>query len=425
MPVTDDNRARAEIPATVLFYDHTAKLGGGEIALFHLLANLDKGRYRPIAVLGEEGALAEKLRKEEIEVCIMPLPGGLGDTRKDSLGTGSLLKLGAIFLLLGYCWKLRNFIRQRGVDLVHTNSLKADLIGGIAGRLAGVPVVWHVRDRIENDYLPPVVTTAFRQFCRIIPTFVVSNSAATMQTLRIRGRGKRAVIHSGHALVEGATAVVHDGVVPASMGVKRKGGIRVGMVGRLTRWKGQHIFLQAVADVRPRFPGARFQIVGSAMFGEEAYEEEIRALANHLGLANCVEFTGFRSDVLQLVEEMDVLVHASITGEPFGQVIVEAMAAGKPVVATNGGGVPEIVRHGVTGLLVPMGDAEAMARAICELLADPVRAEQMGLAGRDRVLRRFTVQVTARRLEYVFSKVLGRRGAKTERASESANAVTR
>jgi len=399
----------ATAPVRVLFFDHTAKLGGGEIALFHLLLHLDKQRFTPVLVLGEEGPLAEKTRAAGIETCIIPLAAHVSQTRKDSLGAGSLVKLRAIVSSIAYSWRLSRFIRSRRADIVHTNSLKADLIGGIAARLARVPVVWHVRDRIEPDYLPGPVVAVFRWLCRTIPNFVVANSAATLETIRLPGHKLRAVVHSGYAFMGDSSALVHDGVEPrAPIGKRNPNRILIGLVGRISRWKGQHVFLEAAAIVRRQFPTARFQIIGAPMFGEEAYEAEIRALTRTLKLEDCVDFLGFRTDVTQLMEEFDLLVHASITGEPFGQVITEAMVVGKPVVATRGGGVPEIVQDGVTGLLVPMGDVPAMAKAICTILSDPERAMAMGIEGRARVLRHFTVSGTARRLESVFLKILKR-----------------
>ena len=118
--------------------------------------------------------------------------------------------------------------------------------------------------------------------------------------------------------------------------------------------------------------------MGSALFDEYDYEREIHRLVDSLGIANSIEFMGFRSDVSALIANFQIVVHASISGEPFGQVIVEGMAAGKPVVATNGGGVPEIVIGGITGLLVPMGDSPAMAEAICRLLEDHNLTLRMG-----------------------------------------------
>jgi glycosyltransferase involved in cell wall biosynthesis len=160
--------------------------------------------------------------------------------------------------------------------------------------------------------------------------------------------------------------------------------------------------LRAAAPVSKQFPNARFVIIGAALFGEEKYEQEVRRLPGQLGIEHLVEFTGFSTNVEQAIAALDLVVHASTTGEPFGQVIIEGMAAGKPVVATNGGGVPEIVENGKTGILVPMGDVQAMADAICRILANPALAEEMGSRGRQRVADHFTVQQTARRVEAVY-----------------------
>jgi glycosyltransferase involved in cell wall biosynthesis len=148
------------------------------------------------------------------------------------------------------------------------------------------------------------------------------------------------------------------------------------------------------------------------MFGEEDYEREIRELATSLGLDDCLKFTGFRTDVPKLVQSLDVLVHASTTGEPFGQVIAEGMAACKPVVATLGGAVPEIVQDGVTGLLVPMGDAQSMAEAIIKLLSNPELAGQMGQAGRQRVEQHFTMEHVVKKVESIYDEFCERQTKK-------------
>jgi glycosyltransferase involved in cell wall biosynthesis len=146
--------------------------------------------------------------------------------------------------------------------------------------------------------------------------------------------------------------------------------------------------------------------VGSVLFGEKEYERDVHQLVQQLGLDDCIEFTGFREDVPDVIAGLDILVHASTTGEPFGQVIIEAMAAGKPVIATNGGGVPEIVDDGVTGLLVSMGDADAMAAAIERLLEDPALCARMGEAGLARVQQHFTIQLTAERVQAVYDQLI-------------------
>jgi glycosyltransferase involved in cell wall biosynthesis len=390
----------------VLFFDHTASLGGGEIALLNLVRHLDPAKVKPVVVLAANGPLAERLRPT-IETYILPLAPNIASIKKDALGVFTLLRIRELFTVFTYARRLARFIRDHNIDLIHTNSLKADIIGGLAGRLARCPVVWHVRDRVEDDYLPAPVVRFFRLLCRVIPAYVIANSAATLRTLHLGANHHSSSIPSGVDL-DLKTVVVHDGAQPTAAsgdGHSDPEIFRIGLIGRISPWKGQHIFLQAADQVHRRFPQARFVIIGAALFGEDDYERRVRQLSAQLGLEEVFEFAGFRPDVQRAIAELDLVVHASTTGEPFGQVIIEGMAAGKPVVATNGGGVPEIVLDGQTGILVPMGDAPALAEAMCRVLADPVQAKAMGARARQRVIDHFTVEETARRVQAVYEEI--------------------
>jgi glycosyltransferase involved in cell wall biosynthesis len=384
-------------PRRILFVDHTAALGGGEIALLSLVRRLDRRRYHPLVVLFSDGPLAAALRSASIETHILPINAAVLQTRKDGIGLGTLLRLGVVLRSLRHVWRLRDFIRRHDIDLVHTNSLKSDVIGGLAARAARVPVIWHVRDRITEDYLPRIVVRAFRLLCRAVPTFIVGNSDATLQTLHLRGRKATATVYSGIDAIAEDDRAAPPRATEAPV---------IGLVGRITPWKGQDIFLRAAAEVLKTFPAARFQVIGAALFAEQDYEREVHALPDELGIAHAVEFAGFREDARQLIAQFDLLVHASTSGEPFGQVIVQGMAAGKPIVATDGGGVPEIVVDGETGMLVAMGDSRAMAAAICRLLADPKRAAQMGRLGLQRVREHFTIERSVARLQQVYDELL-------------------
>jgi glycosyltransferase involved in cell wall biosynthesis len=402
MPVSEDSNR----PFRVLYFDHTAMLGGGEIALLNLIRYLDRKRITPVVVLCSEGPLAWRLRNI-CEVHILSLPDRVRNTRKDSLSWRSVLKLREIASTVSCSIRLARFALKKDINLIHTNSLKADIIGGIAGRLARRPVVWHVRDRIESDYLPKSIVRAFRFLCGFLPSYVIANSQAVLRTLHLKRSRPQTSIPSGIDLSERSgladdAAVVHREPV-ANAGSEQQ---IIALIGRICPWKGQHIFLQAAAAVRQSFPSARFKIVGAALFGEEQYEAEIRRLCTDLDLDSAVEFTGFCPDIAGLIAELDLVVHASTTGEPFGQVIVEAMAAAKPVIATNGGGVPEIVVDTVTGFLVPMGDARAMAEAICKVLSDPSMACRMGLRGFRRVQECFSIENTVQKVEAVYRRVL-------------------
>jgi glycosyltransferase involved in cell wall biosynthesis len=395
----------------ILFIDHTGSLGGGEIALLNLATHLDPRRYTPVVLLCAHGPLYERLLGAGVESYLLPLAGSVANVRKDTLGFGTLLRLKEVVRSLQYVWRLRDFIRSHKIALVHTNSLKADLLGGVAARLAGVPLIWHIRDRIDNDYLPRAVVHVFRRLCQLLPHYIIANSAATLETIKLAKKEFGEAIPSG---IDNRSRVVYDGTielatVPEVRSSKRRLR-RIGLVGRISPWKGQHVFINAAAKVRQRFTDVRFQIIGAALFGEQEYERKIRDQVKRLELEDCVEFTGHRNDVAELVEQLDMLVHASTTAEPFGQVIIEGMAAGKPVVATAGGGVLEIVVDGVTGLLVPMGDADAMAQAITRLLEEPSGARRMGDLGRQRVREYFTIENTAYKVERVYDNVLAHFG---------------
>lgn len=153
----------------------------------------------------------------------------------------------------------------------------------------------------------------------------------------------------------------------------------VGIVGRLQPWKGQHVFLEAAARVAPLHPDARFAVVGGAVMGwEEAdYPASLEQLAAERGISDRVHFAGHQDDVYAWFDALDVVVHASVD-EPFGLVVLEAMALGKPVVAARSGGPIEIVEHERTGLLASPTDPTEIATEVGRLLADPDLAEQLG-----------------------------------------------
>jgi glycosyltransferase involved in cell wall biosynthesis len=155
------------------------------------------------------------------------------------------------------------------------------------------------------------------------------------------------------------------------------GALVVGMVGRISPWKGQHVFLDAFARAHAA-DGARAHVVGDAMFGEEDYRGALHEQAAGLGVADRVDFRGFRSDVRAELDQLDVLVHASVQAEPFGQVVVEGMASGLVVVAADAGGPAEIITDGHDGLLVAPGDIDALADALRALADDPARRAELG-----------------------------------------------
>jgi glycosyltransferase involved in cell wall biosynthesis len=166
------------------------------------------------------------------------------------------------------------------------------------------------------------------------------------------------------------------------------------------------VFLDAFAEA---FAGTsiRGRIVGSAMFGEDVYAASLHEQANRLDIASQIDFRGFKEDVWAELAELDVLVHCSVVPEPFGQVVLEAMAAGVAVVAAAEGGPAELITDGVHGLLTPPGDAHALAGALRRLVADAELRTQLAAAGWERS-RDFTPERAAAGLVEVYSEIAGR-----------------
>lgn len=391
---------RHDEPPVVLYLDHTAKWSGGEIALLRTLEAVDRTRITPVVALASEGPFADRLREAEIETHILPLSENLREVRKGSLGGGAVFsKIGAAAAFAGYAQTVAAFARKRGAALLHCNSLKADIYGALAGQIARIPVIWHVRDHIDPSYLPNAAVRGFRALARMWPTFVITNSDSTLEKLFFDGPGKQAC----RAIHDGLGAHELTSPAPQETTTWKNNPPRIGIVGRLVEWKGQHIFLEAARKVVEAGREAKFVLIGGALFGENDFEAELKKIAKPL--ENRVEFLGFRNDVPDLLRGLDLCVHASTTPEPFGQVVIEAMAEGLPVIASDGGGVREIIVPGESGLLTPMKDAGALAKAILDLLDDPARANRLARAGHARVREEFTAAKNARLIEEVYDEI--------------------
>ena len=369
------------------------------MALARLLGALDRTRVEPIVALAEDGPLVELLQKAGVETHILLLDPTVREVRKDSLGArGIFQQARQVTTLWGYAKQIARLAREKQVSLLYTNSLKSDFYGALAGQRARIPVIWHIRDRIEESYLPAPAVRVIRLLARRIPACVVANSESTLETLKLEGTRPSAVIASGmtQEYIARCQAAREPNAIP-----------HIGIIGRISAWKGQDVFLKAAAQVLAKGIDARFQIIGSPMFGEDDFEGTLKALAQELGIADKVAFLGFQSDVPAVLRSLDILVHASTTPEPFGQVIVEGMVAGLPVIATDGGGAREIVTHEKTGLLVPMGDIDALVESLTRLLTRPDEARALAEAGRQHALATYTVEISARKSEALYERLVG------------------
>lgn len=391
---------------TILYLNHTAVPGGAEFALARLLKEMNPAAVKPVVLLADEGPAADLLRRQGVETHVLPLGDQVREVRKDTLGGGALLHPGRALALVSYARRVAHFAQERGVDIIHTNSMKAHFYGALAGRLSGIPVVWHIRDFVNEAYLPRPAVWGIRMLARILPTRLVTVSRSVLAQMHLpEGSGKGVAIHDGLG-EEGMARLATVSALPWSEGAPR-----IGLIGRLMPWKGQHIFLEAAAQVLRAGYLAEFEIVGAPFFGEEAYEQQLHRQAETLGIAEHVHFRGFQSDIPAVLSRLDIFVHASTSPDPCPNAILEALAAGRPVIGSDGGGVPEIITSCKTGLLAPMGDAGALACQMIALLDDPAWAREMGQAGAHEVQAAFTSARTARQVEGVYDEIVTSRRA--------------
>lgn len=396
--MTQDTQWRGlghERAVTVAILDHTAELGGAELALVRLLDALaPRTDIDPRVILFSDGPLVAQLRERGHSVEVLPLRSTLAKADRHSTGGSLRAVVAAAGGSAPFVRRLAQRLRKLDVDVVHTTSLKADLLGVPAARLARRPLVWHIHDRISPDYLPEPMVRLIRGLARRAPRSVITNSHATAETLP--GARGLVTVHPGLALAQIADAPRQRPSRPV-----------VGIVGRISPTKGQLEFVRAAAQVAERHPEATFRITGSPMFGHEVHEEEIRREIEWLGLSGRVVLTGFSDDPVIELDAMTLAVHASPVPEPYGQIVAEAMARGVPVVATRAGGVPEIVEGGTApvGWLVEPGDVDDLAAAMDLALSDPDEAERRGTAGWERARSELGIQASVETITRVWRDV--------------------
>lgn len=284
--------------------------------------------------------------------------------------------------------EVERFARDQRVDLVHTNTILTPE-GARSARSVGVPHVWHLRELVGPGQ--PFRFWREREFFarRVAPAcdVLIANSDETLR-------------HVADWLPPGRAVVVPNGIdVDRYAGVLPPTGrtpVVVGMVANLTsRWKRHDLFVEAAGRVDPGLP-ARFVIVGrdpAATGGHDPYAEGLRRRVDELGLGDRFEFAGFVADPVELMARLDLLVHPCAQ-ESFGRVALEAMAAGRPVIGADGGGIATIVEPGVTGVLVPDEDPGALAAAIAGAVADEDQRVAWGEAGRARARAAFSLAAT-------------------------------
>ncbi len=348
------------------------RMGGAENKLWELIERLDRNKYEILlATVGPGGPLRPQFEKLGIEIfdycrrwAFDPLP----------------------------FFRLYHLMKERRIDIVQTTLFWADVIGAIAAKMAGVPAIlsWETVSHEGDPYHNNLQRRGGYRVAMACADLIVAVSHEVKQSL-VRRRGipasKIRVIHYGVDLEQ-----FHPNGQDSVLARRREIGVSpgsflIGTVARLEPWKGHRYLVDAFAPLAPQFPDAHLVFVGDG-----SLRAELQAQVAARQLQNRVFFMGVRSDVAQWVNALDLFVLPSLPGEGLPNVLLEAMACRKPVIATRVGGVPELVKPGENGFLVPPGEVAPLRDALLQVLHDRTRLHQLGRNARATVENSFTLQ---------------------------------
>lgn len=369
---------------------------GATYQLLHMADLVKKSGIVPEVALPY---LPEGLPEQPIrQVALIPprLAGGLGH------------HIRYIVMFLPSVLSLRRIILSDRVDIVHANEI-LDLQAALAARLSGIGLVWHVRADFRS--LPCLSRLLGQLSVRLAHrVLVVSESVQRNIYVRYNTPTSKVKVIYESCRFSGPLPEYDVPAVRSRLGLTPDAPV-IGLVSKLQHLKGHRWLIHATPIVLQSYPDAKVLLVGGPVKGHEEDAEALCRLVQETGLNGHVLFTGTVNNVAEIMAACDVMVHCPEYDDPFPGVVLEAMFIAKPIVATSVGGIVEQVVDGTTGLLVPAGDAEALALAILRLLGDVQLRQRMGLAGRERVLSQFSAEQYGRKLAEIYREVLGERNS--------------
>ena len=365
----------------ILFYNHTGKASGAERLLLMILSRLDRGRFDPVVVCPGQESLSKMVFDLGVPVETV---AGL-DARFTSRADYLVRYLKSFYQVISQ-------VRRKAIDIqpdvIHANSIRSGLVATAAAFGLGTKVVWHLHDLLPRHPLSTMIRALALLSGR-------TRMIAVSQAVADNFRGAVFPLRKRISVILNAVDLDQFHPAPKAKQEKRdelhlsKTAFLIGIVGQITPRKGQLELLRAFARVLKDVPQAVLLVVGAPLFNRDhEYLDLLNKTASALGIEQSVRVLGSRSDVATLMQALDLLVINS-SAEPFGLVALEAMVCGTPVLATDTGGLPEIIEHGKDGWLSPLGDEKALAAAMVSLSRQPVVRARLVEEGRKKVAARF------------------------------------
>ncbi|MGE0030133.1 MAG: glycosyltransferase family 4 protein [Steroidobacteraceae bacterium] len=388
------------MPAKILYIDGNmdGTVGGSFFSLYYLTQGLDRARYTPVVAFVANHAILDKYLAAGIDTRILPRPAVL--SKKWRLPRPLARVMNAIQENLLWPLSLQRFLAAERFDLVHlNNSTTGNHEWMIACLFARVPCVTHERG----------INRSFSFRSRLLgPRLraVICISEAVRANFDARHfRGIRLVTIPNGLDADSLPVSKSAADSKRMLGISDAAPL-IGMVGNIKAWKGQETLVRAMAILKRNCVGLRCLLIGAVSADQSSFAARLEKLILDLGLSESVTLTGYRKDVADCMNALDVVVHASTEPEPFGRVLLEAMALRKPLVASNAGAVPEIVVDGESGLLFRPGDPVDLARAVERLIRDQALADRLADAGHRRLVERFSIGRNIELTQQLYDSIL-------------------
>ncbi len=382
----------------ILFIDHHAELGGGEIALLEIIKNLDRRRFHPLAVLGDGGPLQDELGKLDAEAIVDKLPGYFRQLDRDPEKKNKLTAfIRSAFCLPIFIKNIKSVITEKNIDVVYINSIKSSLYGIPAARQTKCRIIWHLHDCLTRDFYSLWIIPLIIFLTNRADKIICVSDAVKKYFIKAGGNPNKAVVIYNGVDLERFNPNISGEFVKKQLGLS--GQRIVSMIGRLESWKGQRVFIKAAKIISEKRDDIIFLIVGGPLFGFAEYEKELKTMVEQLGLKNKVLFLGFRAGPKQIYAGSDVIVHCSVKPEPFGRDIIETMACGKPVISTELGAPGEIIEDKKDGVLIKPNNPKLLANKILKLIDNPRAARILGANAREKAEEQFDIADIAGQVE--------------------------
>ncbi|MBN2570455.1 MAG: glycosyltransferase family 4 protein [Deltaproteobacteria bacterium] len=375
-----------------MFISHDVGLMGAERCLLDLLKGLDRNKITPFFLASREGPLTEEIRKLDVDVHIAPVDHWIPYSSR--WGRWHLLNF--IKKLPSRVGNIARLVKENNIDIVYSNTVTC-IDGALAALWTRRKHIWHVHENVKNniDLKPYISAHAVPTIISFLSGHIILNSQY-LQNYFCRRHASCSVVYNGVALENYQALPKHSLHQELNVPPKTK---FVAIVGSISELKGHRSFIQAAKHVADRYKDVSFIIVGA---GKKTLISDLKDIAGTLHLEHKLHFLGHRNEINHIMASIDVLVLASLQ-ESFGRVLIEAMACGKPVVATRCGGPEEIVVDGETGFLVPIGDSKEMADAILKLLSNEDLCKEFGKQGRERCEQNFSLNSYIKKIESIIT----------------------